>query len=291
MISRRQAVGELVVAGVLWGFGFIATVWALRAYTTSELVVVRYLLAVLAGEFLWWVLLRRPQDAVRGWKGDFRLAIPAGLLLAAFVFPQTYGLKFTTAAKSGFLTTFYVILVPLFNRVFFGAPIAPARYLHALIAIAGALLLMGAEFGNVNPGDVITLICAALAAAHIIYIDRISKKIVDPFRFNTFQSLFAGLGVAPLLLIQDRVTVWTADPLAIAGLLSLALASSVVAFTIQIRAQKVLPPTTASMLFLLESPFALLFAILLLNESLGPLQASGAFLILLAAFLSVRRHD
>lgn len=285
-MTRQRAVGELVLAGALWGFGFVATIWVLAELTPTELLVSRYLIATLVGELIWWLMLRGRGD--RGhWLRDFKLALPAGLLMAAFIFPQTLGLKYTSASKSGFLTTFYVILVPLFNRVFFKTPIRASRYGHATLAIFGAALLMGAD-ASMNPGDWLTLLCAALAAVHILYIERISQRIDNPFRFNTFQSFFALVGVAPLLFTQDGFKWWPADPKAIAGLLMLAIASSVIAFTIQIRTQKILSSATASMLFLLESPFALFFGILLLRESLSPAQGVGAVMILTAALLSAR---
>ncbi|HRO66903.1 MAG TPA: EamA family transporter, partial [Pseudobdellovibrionaceae bacterium] len=62
----------------------------------------------------------------------------------------------------------------------------------------------------------------------------------------------------------------------------------VIGFTIQLRTQKVLNSTTASMLFLLESPFSLVFGVLLLKESFGPLQAAGAVLISVAALQTAR---
>ena len=46
-------------------------------------------------------------------------------------------------------------------------------------------------------------------------------------------------------------------------------------------------PTTASMLFLLESPFAFLFGYLLLKETLNLLQIFGALIILLSSYLTV----
>ena len=74
---------------------------------------------------------------------------------------------------------------------------------------------------------------------------------------------------------------------AIVGILSLGIASSVIAFYLQIRSQKVLSDATASMLFLLESPFAAVFGFLILKEQLRPVQIGGAVIIMLASVMQI----
>jgi drug/metabolite transporter (DMT)-like permease len=77
---------------------------------------------------------------------------------------------------------------------------------------------------------------------------------------------------------------------AVIGLLSLSLGSTTLAFYLQVRAQAHLSATVSSLLFLLESPFALIFAFLLLGESLSTMEAIGAFLIFTAAVLASLRE-
>jgi drug/metabolite transporter (DMT)-like permease len=60
------------------------------------------------------------------------------------------------------------------------------------------------------------------------------------------------------------------------------------AFFLQIKAQKVLSPSLSSIIFLLESPFASLFAFLLLGDRMTPLQALGGVMIFVAAFTATQ---
>jgi drug/metabolite transporter (DMT)-like permease len=69
------------------------------------------------------------------------------------------------------------------------------------------------------------------------------------------------------------------------GMIHLGILSSAVAFLIQIRAQKVIPPTQFGLLVLLESPWALCFSLILGMEVITHFQILGAILILLAAAL------
>ncbi|MBX3033315.1 MAG: DMT family transporter [Bdellovibrionaceae bacterium] len=288
-MSRRQALIELIFAGALWGFGFVAAVWALRAFTPAETLLWRFLLAAVAGEFLWRFLLRPRGRAFFGAdaQADLRRSAPGGVLLAAMLLPQTIGLQSTTAAKSGFLTALYVIFVPLITHFILRRPVKKPVFFYAAIALGGAFVLMGADLSDLNHGDLWTVLCALLAALHILYIDRISNRIRDPFRFNAYQTLFCLLSILPFLALQPRITWFSADPLAWAGVGFLAVASTIVGFTIQVRTQRVLDSTTASMLFLLESPFALAAGVVFLGEKFTAPQALGASLILLASLLTI----
>ncbi|WP_232469242.1 DMT family transporter [Bdellovibrio bacteriovorus] len=109
----------------------------------------------------------------------------------------------------------------------------------------------------------------------------------NAFRFNNFQSAWCLLALTPLLLTQERTAWNVTDYKPILGILCLGLGSSIIAFYLQIRTQKVLSDSTASMLFLLESPFAALFGFLILSERLSWFQISGAVIIMVASVLQI----
>lgn len=248
------------------------------------------MIAVLVAELWWWLALRGKSTEPSPWGGsDLLRSLPAGFLLAAMLLPQTIGLQSTSAAKSGFLTTLYVLLVPLLSQVALRHRVPAMVYVYVAVALAGTALLMGLQNAEpLNPGDLWTLVCAVGAAFHILYVGVVADRIRDGFRFNTFQSFFCLLFTLPVLFWQDGIRVISDDGLAWAGLIALAIGSSIIGFTIQVRAQKVLSPTTASMLFLLESPFALVFGLAILGETLNLTQTLGAGLILVAAVLTLK---
>lgn len=283
-LTKKQAALELVVAGVLWGFGFVAAVWALKVFTPIETLVYRFLLATFLGELLY-LVFRGPRFA--SLQKDFLRALPAGALLGAMLLLQTIGLQTTSATKSGFITSLYVIMVPLINALLLKAKSPPRNYILALLALLGTFILMNANIQELNSGDLWTLGCSLFAAFHIIYIGRISNHIGNAFRFNNFQSFWCLVVIAPWLLVQENITFKSSEWLPWIGIISLGAASSVIAFFLQVRSQKILSDSTASMLFLLESPFAALFGFLLLNERLSTFQLFGAILIMLASILQI----
>lgn len=278
---RTRAFVELLLAAVIWGFGFVATVWALRDFSIIGFLVLRFTIGWGVGELIRVFIFKR-----KFWdKQDFKLSIIAGVLMAAFILPQSIGLLFTTATNSGFLTIMYVVLVPILS---FQKKHSWKIYALAALAFFGAWLLMNAVVLNINKGDIWTLLCALMASLHILYLGKIAPKIHDSFRFNNYQSLWCLLAVIPFIPIDPQFSVQSKNLLPWLGLLSTAILSTIVGFMIQIRAQKVLSETTAAQFFLLESPFALLFGVLLLNETITWVQAIGAFLILLSSFLTLK---
>lgn len=283
-MTKNRAALELIFAGILWGFGFVAAIWALTVYTPFETMVLRFLVATLVGEILH-LALRGPKLTTEF--TDFKMALPAGLILGGMLLTQTIGLQYTSATKSGFITSLYVILVPLINSWLFHNPSNRRSYALVALALFGTALLVDVNLQDINPGDLWTLACALLAAFHIIYIGKVSQTLGNAFRFNNFQSFWALMISLPFLLSQENITLLTDSWKAIAGILSLGIASSVIAFYLQIRSQKILSDTTASMLFLLESPFAAVFGFIILKEQLRPIQIGGAVLIMLASVMQI----
>lgn len=280
--SKVFAVSELILAATFWGFGFIATVWALKVMDAFELTFVRFALAVVVCIPL----------VVRGLKRKLALNYlkwslwPALFLFGTLVF-QTWGLHYTTATKSGFITTLYVVFVPLLEAFHAKRQIALGLWLCVGGALFGTALIVNVGLDSVNFGDLMTFVCALFATLQIYYMGLISPKIERPFTFNAFQAAWCLLFSLPFLfhdqlpakLLEARSWEWTA----LGGVLSLAIGSTVLAFFLQVKAQASLSPTVSSLLCLLESPFAMLFAMALLQESLGNLESAGAALIFASA--------
>ncbi len=285
--TKERAIIELIGAGAIWGFGFIATKHALTSFSIYELLCYRFFIAFAAGELIHFLFFRKKINNFN-YSKELKLTFVAGVLMAGFIIPQTIGLLYTTATKSGFLTSLYIIFVPLFGQWFFKEKIPLKIYLSAFIALIGAAMLMDLQSeAQLNKGDLWTLLCAVVATLHIIYIGHASRKSKNAFRFNNYQSFWCLICLLPFLLTQEKINYNPGELFPWLGVLFMALGSSLIAFTIQIRSQTVLSNTTASMLFLLESPFAFLFGYLILNETLSVIQLIGSVIILVSSYLTV----
>jgi drug/metabolite transporter (DMT)-like permease len=284
-ISEKRAVGELIISGAIWGFGFIATMFALKDMGPLTMVVVRFVIAVAVTlPFLYFSTSLR---SVKHWAA-LKMAFWPGMMLALLMILQTWGLKYTSPTKSSFITTLYIVFVPLIESLFLKRRVVLSHYIFVVVALVGTGFICNFHAGDWNLGDLLTLGCSLAAAFHIIFVGHVSHRIDSSVVFNTYQSFWAILLPAMFLILFPEELKWPWSPVGLFGLAWLVFGSTIVAFMLQIRAQKVLSPSLASLLFLLESPFAAFFAFVILDDRLSAIQWLGAVLITIAAFGVVR---
>lgn len=296
IVTRRinaywSAVFKLLVSGVIWGLSFTLVRWALVDFSTSQLLLLRFGLAFILGEALMRIF---SPDLYKKSHGDMKLAMFSGLALGLSLLFQIHGLNFTTATKSGFITTTYVVMIPFIAYLFFKQKIKITDVLLAVLAVVGMSFLLDlfSSLQSFNSGDILTIFSAVTAAFQIIFVGIYSKKCTSAFRFNNYQILWSIPAIVPFMIYeinQKHIGVLPSHAgwLSILSVILLVLFVSLLAFYLQISAQKKLPTSTASMLCLLEAPFSYFFASLFLAEKLTITQGVGAIVILLSAFLSV----
>jgi drug/metabolite transporter (DMT)-like permease len=194
---------------------------------------------------------------------------------------QQAGLQFTTAANAGFITSLYVVLVPILGLILFRRKTRRSAWLAALIAVMGALLLSAGGRGiQLLTGDALEFIGAILWAMHLLLVDRVVKE-VDVLAFAFIQYLVVGVAQAGLGLVFEPAAlpllreVWWA--VVYTGVVSVGIG-----YTLQAVAQKSAPPVDAAILLSMEAVFAALGGFFLLGETLLPPQVLGCGLILAA---------
>lgn len=284
----------LVSAAVIWGLSFTIVRWTLASFSTTQLLFWRFLLAYLLGEL---ILVVYDRNEFNSSFSDIKISIVPGIALGLSLIAQTYGLIYTTATNSGFITSLYVVILPFIAYIIFKHEIHWRNLILGLCAFVGMGLMLnlnGADFSlnHLNKGDLITLIAAITAAVQILFISVVSGKIKNSFRYNTYQSFWTLISVIPFLIFEMNVSnlgLYPKEPTtkALLSLVSLTVLVSLIAFSLQVLAQKKLSATTASMLCLLEGPFAFIFAAIYLNEKLTLIQAFGALIILVCSFLTI----
>ena len=206
---------------------------------------------------------------------------------------QQLGLVYTTPGKAGFITAMYIILVPVLG-LFLGKRPRSAVWASVGIASVGLYLISGAGAAPINRGDLYMLGSAFAFAVQITLIDRCAGAL-DGIRLNCVQSLVccALSGLCALatetVALQAVLDCWL--PLCYAGILSMG-----VAYSLQIIGQRDLEPAAASLIMSLESVFSVLFAWLLLGQTMTPRELFGCALVFAAVILAQRapikrRHD
>ena len=233
-----------------------------------------------------------PADRGNG-RRNRRTLILAGILCGIFltiasVFQQ-YALTIgAPAGKAGFITAFYLLLVPVFGLIFLHKKTRPVIWLCVAIALAGLYFLCAAGLGSSGAGiavsDIFLILCAVCFAVQILIIDHF-VQLVDGVKMACIEFLTSGILAGIFMLIVERPApadiIAAGKPLLYAGLLS-----SGVAYTLQIVGQKFIEPTVASMLMSLESVFAVLSAIVILGQMPTSREWIGCALMFAAILLS-----
>lgn len=284
-MSVTRAAIELILATFFWGFGFVGARWALDLFSPSWMSGIRFVLAFAIATPAMFYIAKR--GGFSNWKQTFKTAFWPGLYLTLTIVLQTWGLKYTTATNAGFITTLYVVFVPVLQFIYLRKRIDLMHIALVLMAVVGTALICQWQANNWNKGDFLTLLCAVFAALHIFSISLYSKEIKNPFFFNNFQCLWAGGLALVTAIFTEPFHVGNFTPESIAGFLFLLFGSTLFGFWAQVRAQRVLSANAASLICLLESPFAGLFAFIFLGERLDVWQWTGAALILFSAFTTI----
>jgi len=266
---RLVAAGLLVVTAMAWGATFVIVKHAVSHASVLDFLSWRFLLA---GAIL---VALRPRALLRlGWRGAFQGGV-LGLILAAGYLLQTYGLKTTPAAISGFLTGLGVVFTPLIAWVLLRHRPGGRTWVAICIATSGLALisLRGVSFGT---GEALTLVSAAVFALQMVALGRWAK-VEDAYGLATMQLVTVGVvcmvGAAPSGIgLPSTAGMWGAVVIT-------AVAATAFAFVAQSWAQSHLSATAAAVVFTTEPVFAALFAALSGERISSAVLAGGGLVV------------
>ena len=199
---------------------------------------------------------------------------------------QTFGLKYTTAGNSGFLTGLYIVLVPLIGAALLRKRPTGREIAGILIATAGMVVMtlptLLANF-SINRGDFLTLACAVAFAFHLVTVGHYSQRRKTE-ALALGQIACAAILSGSSLWLEPRHIVWSRT--VITAILLTAVFATAAAFALQTWAQRYTTPTRTALIFALEPVVALVTAVLIGGESVTLYAVAGGALIL-AGILAV----
>lgn len=216
-------------------------------------------------------------------KGALSGCLVAGGLMWVGGALQQYGMQWTTVAKTGFITSLYVVIVPLLLFLA-GRRIGPGEVAGAVLAVIGLFLLSFDGGVALSRGDFLMLLGAVAWAGHVICVGVLSPRM-DAFVFCAGQSLAAGvLAVASMAFLGETPGLATLAAswhiVLLGGLLSVTLG-----YTLQIYGQREASPTVAAILLQLEAVFAAFTAWIFLGEGMTVRMIAGAAIMFSGALI------
>lgn len=287
----------LLVTTFIWGTAFLAQKSASADLGPVAVTVFRN---ILGGAFLLSAIFVRSR--MRG--GAFRATggartgrsvlagIACGAPLFAAMSAQQIGIQYTTPGISAFLTTNYVLFVPVVGAVLMRRMPRLAVWAGAALAVAGTYFIClggGAAaggFAGVGRGELWTIACAFLFAVQMLVVERFAGRS-DLLVMSATQLLTCSVLGAPLLFTEAE-----SSRLAFAALKSAAIPlvycgvfSSGIAYTLQNVAQSRVSAPVAGVMLSLESVFGALAGWVVLGDRLAPVQILGCCAVLAAAVI------
>lgn len=262
---------SLVFVAAIWGFVCLVIKDSLSYISAPYMCAMRFSLGSVCAAIA----------CASKWK-HFNLSyLLQGVVLGLFLFLsnllQTIGCAYTTAGKSAFLVTVYVVLVPIFSGLFFRERTPPVIFLAALIQMVGIAFLSlritdASEFG-MNIGDVLTLLGGAFGAMQLVFQERYNARNGDPLLLSCLTFIFVALFswcIAPFYCGESNsftkeIQIFPIDSLKnlrlVGSLLYMGVLSTFLAFSLQNVALKYVSASIASLLISLESVFGMIFSI------------------------------
>ena len=271
----------LLLTATIWGMAFVAQSVGMDHVGPFTFNAVRFLIGALV-----LLPLIRFLGGTRGEKKDLLYGgLCCGLCLGVASNLQQIGIIYTTVGKAGFLTAFYIILVPLLG-LFLRKRCGPFLWAAVGLAFVGLYLLCMKGEGSLilETGDIFMLLGAFVFALHILVIDHFAP-LASGVGLSCVQFLVASLLSALPALILEHPTLEAAKaawmPIGYAGVFSCG-----VAYTLQIIGQKGVNPTAASLILSLESAVSVLAGWVLLGQRLSARELSGCAVMFVAIVLA-----
>lgn len=271
----------LLLTAAIWGLAFVAQRVGMDHMGPFTFNGVRFALGSLSlTPLLLYEYCNRQPD--RPLQSAWLPGMLAGAALFIGASLQQVALVYTTAGKAAFLTTMYLVLVPLLG-IFFRHKLSAATWGGALLAACGVYLLSVTEQFTIVEGDALALFSAVFWACHILLIGYYSQRVnilslsCIQFMVCSVLSLGVALAVEDITLLSLRQG---AVPLLYGG-----IASVGIAYTLQVAGQKHAKPTHAAIILSMEATFAALGGWLLLQETLDTRGLIGCALMLCGMLL------
>jgi drug/metabolite transporter (DMT)-like permease len=281
--KRWHADLALAAVALVWGSTFVVVKQALGDISTIYFLALRFWLASAVMFVMFARAFRRAgmPAVIQGLRGG----VTAGLFLCLGYILQTFGLKYTSAGNSGFLTGLYIVLVPLLSAAWYRRWPRRREFLGILAATCGLALMTFPSLDvhrQMNRGDLLTIGCALAFACHLLVLGHYSKH-------GLFEAVALGQIVCTAALSSLALTVepprvtWTAG--LVFALLLTSIFATAVAFALQTWGQRFTTPSRTALIFALEPVFALVVAVLIGGEKLTWAGVGGGTAILAAILL------
>lgn len=281
---------KLAAVLTLWALSFILNDVALRSLEPATVVAGRW--SVTAMLTLLLLAQRRQVDA---FGAALRRDGRAFFLLSLFGVTLLYGLQIsgqarTSTVNTGLLANTVPIFTALLAMIFLHQRLRPVGWAGIVLAMIGAWVVStGGLRLDVNPatalGDGLVLLSSLAAALYFVYGAQLLQRY-PALLVTAAAATLGALTLLPVALLAGRGSVWTWQ--AVAAVIALGVGPGLLANLWWWETVEWLDASRAAIYIYLIPLLTMIFAVLLLGETVGPAQLGGAALLLGGVWLAER---
>ena len=203
----------------------------------------------------------------------------AGVLFAVGYLSQTQGILYTSPSVWRHFLTGLLVVFTIFEGIVRRKAPRINVWISSFLALFGTYLLVngGAEAELI--GVILQITCAVFCSPRSLY------RLEAQRGSNRFCYRTIAFCAAVCLVLQASSGTLMLPGKGISAVLYLGILASALGLTVQVKAQKVIPPSEASIIFALEPVFATLFSALILSERITLPSFIGMILIFSATII------
>lgn len=278
---------SVVLAMLIWSTSFVATKLAYASFPPLTLGAARFVIALAVLSVL---------AIVRGGfslppRRDLLVMFGSGFLGITLYFAmENIGVSLTSASNAALIMASYPAITILMERLFYGSRVSRKKWAGVILAVVGVVLVSGMQASGGGENQLLgNLILCATGFVWALY-NFSTRSVISKYPGVTvsfYQTLAGALLFIPLACVETSE--WRApDAASWAVLLYLGVLCSVAAFMLYNYGLRLLSAGTAVSLANLVPVFGVLLSVLVLGETLHPLQILGGAIVIAGVTLSVR---
>ena len=272
----------MLMTALIWGCSFVAQRLSLDTIGPFLFNGVRFLLGALVVALLSRWLTPSGTQTHRRAPLPWAPGIVLGILVAVSIGAQQVGLRYTKVANAGFISSMYVVIVPVLSLLG-GQPLRLGILLGALCAAAGLYYLSG-EHLTLTYGDGLELFGAVAISVQLLLLGTLTQKH-DPLRLVLIQNVVCAAVSLAIACALETIRVADIQRSALTIFYGGALSVGV-GYALQAMAQKDAGPAHAAIIFSMEGVFAALAAWIIIGETLSRHVMGGCALVVIGCVLS-----
>lgn len=283
MKSDLKADASLLLITLFWGASYPLMSIVVKDIPPFSFLVIRYFISgIILGLFCIKKLNKINKQTVIA-------ALFVGGTLGVGCSFQLSGLLYTTPSKSGFITGLSVVFVPIYLAVIHKKLPSKKTTIGAVLALAGLWLIsMKQGSMNINLGDILTLLCAAVFALQIMAVDKFAKN-VDIMLLTCLEMFVIGILAIPPAIVVDKFNI-SISYFTVFAMAFMIFFGTIAAHSIQNKMQPFTDPAHAAIIYLAEPVFGGIFSVLI-GDILSGQALLGCLLIFIAMMGTVHYSD